>query len=216
MMSARVAERLSPQDLFTKYNRRYFADHLPPDCPVKVTGAKRYLHPEALGLLDLKTGITIRPGPAELMRRTLLHEMAHLAVMMAAIGRGGPTLTEREALSATRAGDPADVHAHGIDWQREMWRLALNHGETWAVQHIVDNNPSVIDVLVAAFTRLPASSLPAPTNDEEVYRRLIENRDRRDGLRAAYLSARPAIAGGHSARSAKSVGRLAAPADALR
>jgi hypothetical protein len=68
-----------------------------------------------------------------------------------------------------------------------MWRLALDHGETWALIDISRNNADVAAVVGDMAAHLPP---PAPTDDDEICRQVIA--DCHDELRAAYLSRRRA------------------------
>lgn len=105
----RVTESRRLHELFEAYTAQYFADRLP-ECAVKVTGARRYIHLDAPGHLDMTTGIVIRPGSAEAMRRVLLHEMAHLAVTMATLqGR-----LRRRGASIVTSHRPRTSHKHGL------------------------------------------------------------------------------------------------------
>jgi hypothetical protein len=154
--------------LFAEHSSRYFGGRLPAGCKVSVTADPR--------LIDTKLHagryharhqlIVLMPGrTAELTRQTLLHEMAHAAihgqVLSAAsaawetgmkLGLASASLTEAVASSLA----PLLVGAcHGAAWQREMWRLALDHGETWCVRDIAVNNPAVRADLLARYEKMP-------------------------------------------------------------
>ncbi len=156
------------QALFTAYANEYFGDRLPAGCKIRITTDPRLIDPK------LHTGryharhrvIVMIPGrTAELTRQTLLHEMAHAAihgqVMSAAtatweigmkLGLASASLTEAVASSLA----PLLVGAgHGAAWQREMWRLALDHGETWAVRDIAVHNQAVRVDLLARYEQIP-------------------------------------------------------------
>src|SRR5260370_16708041 len=75
-------------------------------------------------------------------------------------GLASASLTEAVASSLA----PLLVGAcHGAAWQREMWRLALDHGETWVVRDIAVPNEAVRAYLLARYDKMPPP-FPPPTD----------------------------------------------------
>ena len=74
---------------------------------------------------------------------------------------------------------------HGAAWQREMWRLALDHGETWTVRDIAVHNEAVRADLLARYEKMPH----AFTRHSDVFAMRCAVIYFRDELRAAYLPA---------------------------
>jgi hypothetical protein len=156
------------EDLFTKYRSQYFGGRLPAGCKIRITADPRLIdtklhagryHPRHLV-------IVLMPGrTAEATRQTLLHEMGHAAIHWKVIG-AATVAWETGMEAGLKSGSLTDAIAsaltpllggacHGTAWQREMWRLALDHGETWTVQDIAFHNQAVRADLLARYEKMP-------------------------------------------------------------
>lgn len=153
--------------LFAEYSRRYFGGRLP-KCKVRVTSDPRLIdiRPHAGRYHARHQVIAICPGkPRETTRQTLLHEMCHAAVhgqILSTATAAWESAMEsglRSALltdAVTSALTPLmGCAGHGVAWQREMWRLALDHDETWTVRDIAAFNGAVRADLLARYEKMP-------------------------------------------------------------
>lgn len=126
----------------------------------------------------------------EQMRLTLLHEMCHALVEgerhaeRQAMINAAPN-TFYEIIREARAAKKADLtKGHDERWQREMWRLALDHEEYGLVPDLACYNQPVWDDLLARWQRLP--KLLGPQVSHEQAMRCVAAYFRED-LRAVYL-----------------------------
>jgi hypothetical protein len=186
------------QFLFSKYADEYFGGRLPAGCKIRVTTDPRLIDTRIhAGRYHTRHQvIAICPGkPRETTRQTLLHEMCHASihgqVMSTAaeawdsgMGSGLASASLTEAVASALA--PLLIGAcHGAAWQREMWRLALDHGETWTVRDIAAFNEAVRADLLARYEQMP----PAFTRHSDVFAMRCAAIYFKAQLRAVYLPA---------------------------
>jgi len=183
--------------LFSKYLWTYFGGRLPA-CKIRVTADPRLIDPKLhAGRYHARHRVIVLvPGRThELTRQTLLHEMGHAAIhwevmsaaasawesgMESGLASGALTEAVASALAPLLLGA-----CHGAAWQQEMWRLALDHGETWAVRDIAVHNEAVRADLLARYEKMPHAF--TRHNDAFAMRSAVIYF--RDELRAVYLPA---------------------------